>query len=106
MAVPIHPWTDLVSQNSTAHDWLLNIINTVNSIEKVPRSVRIGNRRTSMRMEPVFWRAIEEIAVREKTDVTTLLTLIDGFRIKDVNRTSAIRMAVLDYWLRVSQTSS
>ncbi len=63
-----------------------------------PRFVRIGARRTALRLEPVFWAALEEIADERGQAVEELL--------RDIvppppprNLTSRVRVAILaQYW--------
>ena len=63
-----------------------------------PRFVRIGDRRTALRLEPVFWAALEEIADERGQAVEELL--------RDIvppppprNLTSRVRVAILaQYW--------
>jgi predicted DNA-binding ribbon-helix-helix protein len=63
-----------------------------------PRFVRIGPRRTALRLEPVFWAALEAIADERGQAVEELL--------RDIvppppprNLTSRVRVAILaQYW--------
>jgi predicted DNA-binding ribbon-helix-helix protein len=60
------------------------------------RNVRINNRRTSVKLEPAFWDALETVARREKTSVNDLCTRVhekaDGYGL-----TAAIRVFLLAY---------
>lgn len=60
------------------------------------RNVRINNRRTSVKLEPAFWDALETVARREGTTVNDLCTLVhekaDGYGL-----TAAIRVFLLAY---------
>lgn len=42
-----------------------------------PRVVWVGNRRTSLRLEPEFWSALEEIAARRGLGLSTVLHEIE-----------------------------
>ncbi|MEQ8602719.1 MAG: ribbon-helix-helix domain-containing protein [Marivibrio sp.] len=60
------------------------------------RNVRIGARRTSVKLEPAFWDALETAARREETSVNNLCTAVheraDGYGL-----TAAIRVFLLAY---------
>jgi predicted DNA-binding ribbon-helix-helix protein len=60
------------------------------------RNVRIHSRRTSVKLEPAFWDALEAVAVREGRTMNDLCSLIsdkaDGYGL-----TAAIRVFVLAY---------
>ena len=66
-------------------------------IEIAPRSVWIGGRRTSIRLEPEFWEALSHIAKREGTDAPGVLLEIE--RIHGRSRfASKVRVAILNYF--------
>jgi predicted DNA-binding ribbon-helix-helix protein len=66
-------------------------------IEITPRSVWIGGRRTSIRLEPEFWEALSYIAKREATDPPGVLLEIE--RIHGRSRfASKVRVAILNYF--------
>jgi predicted DNA-binding ribbon-helix-helix protein len=62
-----------------------------------PRNVKVFGRRTSMRLEPAFWEALEEIARREATDVDALFDRVAKVPHRG-NLTSAIRLFALAYF--------
>ncbi len=62
-----------------------------------PRSVRIGGRRTSMRLENQFWEALKEVAAREKSDIGEICTRI-AKRARNTNLSSAVRVAMMAYY--------
>lgn len=62
-----------------------------------PRNVKVFGRRTSMRLEPAYWEALEEIARREDSDVETLFDKVAKAPHRG-NLTSAIRLFVLAYF--------
>ncbi len=66
-------------------------------VSNVPRSVRIGGRRTSMRLESQFWEALREVAEREHSDVGEICTRI-AKRARNANLSSAVRVAMMDYF--------
>lgn len=66
-------------------------------IEIPPRSIWIGARRTSIRLEPEFWDALDEIAGIEHTDASGVLLEIE--RIHGRSRfASKVRVAILAYF--------
>lgn len=62
-----------------------------------PRNVKVFGRRTSMRLEPAFWEALEEIARRETTDIDALFDKVAKVPHRG-NLTSAIRLYALAYF--------
>lgn len=62
-----------------------------------PRNVKVFGRRTSMRLEPAFWEALEEIARREATEVDALFDRVAKVPHRG-NLTSAIRLFALAYF--------
>jgi predicted DNA-binding ribbon-helix-helix protein len=61
------------------------------------RNVRIGGRRTSIRLEPTLWDAVEEICARERLGLGALCERIAAER-PGGNFTSALRCWVVDYY--------
>ena len=68
------------------------------------RSITIAGHETSISLEPMFWRAIEEAAKAEKLPLSALVARIDVERLETPggapNLTSAIRQ-----WLWLRETS-
>ena len=62
-----------------------------------PRSVRIGGRRTSMRLETQFWDALREVAAREHSDIGEICTRI-ARDARHANLSSAVRVAMMAYY--------
>ncbi|MBK3735695.1 hypothetical protein GAY29_21855 [Azospirillum brasilense] len=60
----------------------------------------VAGRRTSMRLEPAFWDALEEIAEREGLTVSALCTrLAERVEALDTNSlSSAVRVYVMEYF--------
>jgi predicted DNA-binding ribbon-helix-helix protein len=63
------------------------------SIQK--RSVIIAGHRTSVSLEPEFWAALKDIALRRNVSINELVTEIDGQR--RGNLSSALRVHVLTF---------
>ncbi|WP_350186410.1 ribbon-helix-helix domain-containing protein [Thalassobaculum sp.] len=57
----------------------------------------VGGRRTSMRLEPQMWDAIETIAKLEGMSINRLCAEIDQRR-RDVGLTSATRVFIISYY--------
>jgi len=62
----------------------------------ISRNIVIGDQRTSFRLEPEMWSALEHICTQEKTDIHTLCTWVSDFKPR-ANRTSAIRAFIVTY---------
>lgn len=62
----------------------------------ISRNVIIGGQRTSFRLEPEMWSALEHICTQEQTDIHTLCTWISNYKPR-ANRTSAIRAFIVSY---------
>lgn len=65
------------------------------------RSLTISGHRTSIALEPQFWAALEQIAIRKQTTLPRLIAEIDDTRVQ-ANLSSAIRVFVLDWALQAS----
>ena len=63
----------------------------------VNRNVTVAGRRTSLRLEPAMWDALEEVARREGTTVHRLCTLVEARR-RESSLTAAIRVFILGYY--------
>ena len=61
------------------------------------RNVVVRGRRTSLRLEPPMWEALEEIARREGLGIAELCTLVDRQR-RESTLTAAIRVFILHYF--------
>jgi predicted DNA-binding ribbon-helix-helix protein len=63
----------------------------------VNRNVTIGRRRTSLRLEPAMWDALEEICRREDMSQHELCAKIDARR-RSSSLTAAIRVFIVNYF--------
>lgn len=66
----------------------------------VSRTVSLGSRMATVRLEHVVWEGLDEIAQREGRPVKDLCQELDGSRSDATPLTSAIRSYVLDYFRR------
>ncbi len=62
------------------------------------RSIAIAAHRTSVSLEDGFWQALHDIAVTRSMTVPALVAEIDSTRSPAVNLSSAIRLAVLEWY--------
>jgi predicted DNA-binding ribbon-helix-helix protein len=63
----------------------------------VNRNVTVGGRRTSMRLEPAMWEALQQVCSREGKSLNELVTEIDRQR-SESSLTAAIRVYLLRYF--------
>lgn len=68
----------------------------------VNRNVTSLSGRTSMRMEPEVWSALEEICHRENMTLAELVQQIEAGKPHDGGRTSAVRVWVLAYFRKAA----
>ena len=64
----------------------------------VNRNVVVGQQRTSMRLDPDMWEALDTIAAAEGISMGQLCTLVDNKRGPEMGRTSAIRYFIFSYF--------
>lgn len=61
------------------------------------RSLSLAGHRTSVALEPAFWRALEEAAAREGVSLSAFVRMVDERRAgPDVPLASALRLAALE----------
>ena len=70
----------------------------------VTKNVTVGNLRTSLRLEPEIWGALDEICAREGLTAHELCTLIDDYR-RGNSRTSAVRAFTVTYFRMAASDS-
>ena len=65
----------------------------------VKRSVKVGNKTTSLALEDAFWNALKDIAASQGTSISRLLEAIDSERRERLhaNLSSVVRLFILDY---------
>ncbi|SHF23927.1 Ribbon-helix-helix domain-containing protein [Kaistia soli DSM 19436] len=68
------------------------------------RSIAIAGHRTSISLEDAFWQALQDVAAHRGISLPALVAEIDGGRDPAVNLSSAIRIAMLN-WYRSAATS-
>jgi predicted DNA-binding ribbon-helix-helix protein len=67
------------------------------------RSITIAGHRTSISMEEPFWQALGEIAAARGMSLAAVIAEIDRNRPDGTNLSSAVRVAILD-WYRSRRT--
>ena len=63
----------------------------------VIHNVVVAGHRTSVRLEPVMWEALQEIARQQQTNINQLVTEIDRQR-NSSSLTAAIRVYIVDFY--------
>ncbi|MBK1666836.1 hypothetical protein CKO28_02105 [Rhodovibrio sodomensis] len=72
----------------------------------INRNVTVNGRRTSIRLEPEMWDALDEIAKRESVRVSDVVSRIDRDRLgRGAGLTARVRVFVLGYF-RAAATES
>ncbi|MEM6712889.1 MAG: ribbon-helix-helix domain-containing protein [Pseudomonadota bacterium] len=68
------------------------------------RSVSLAGHRTSVALEPEFWRELDRIANEADQSLASLVSDVDQARSPETNLASALRLAVLSALTRRSGT--
>ena len=63
----------------------------------VIRNIVVGSHRTSVRLEPIMWEALHEIARRQRLTIHELVTAIARDRTAS-SLTAAIRVYIVDFY--------
>ena len=63
----------------------------------INRNVTVAGHRTTMRLEPAMWDALQQVCAREGKALNDLVTEIDGQRLES-SLTAAIRVYLLSYF--------
>ena len=61
------------------------------------RNIWVGRRRTSLRLEPAMWQALEEVAATSGLTIHQLCTMIEERR-QESSLTAAVRVFLLCYY--------
>lgn len=61
------------------------------------KNIKVNGRRTSLRMEPLIWEALQDICIREGVTLNALCSQIDVRR-GDTSLTAAIRVFIVSYY--------
>ncbi len=69
------------------------------------RNVRIHNRRTSVRLEPAMWAALNEIAMAENCTIHDLCGAVHDLKEEGVSFTAALRVFLMEYYRTAANVS-
>ncbi len=69
------------------------------------RNVRIHNRRTSVRLEPAMWAALNEIAMAENCSIHDLCGAVHDLKEEGVSFTAALRVFLMEYYRTAASVS-
>lgn len=83
----------------------LNLEGKMEQNNKISRTIRLNTRRTSIKMENVFWEALKKISINEKISVAKICSIVDKNR-KNLALTSALRIFTVHYFIFKSNESS
>jgi predicted DNA-binding ribbon-helix-helix protein len=67
----------------------------------VCKNINVSGRRTSVRMEPVMWRSLNDIRDREGLTLNQICTLVDSLR-GEMGLTAALRVFIISYYRAVA----
>ena len=67
------------------------------------KNVRIGDKRTSIRLEPQMWTSLFDIAHRERCTIHDLCSAVDDVRDSEGSFTAAIRLFIVMYYRDVPE---
>lgn len=63
----------------------------------VPRSIRVGPRRTSLRLEPIMWDALADIAKERRSTIDDVITEISR-SYEETNLPAAVRVYIVKFY--------
>lgn len=69
------------------------------------KNVRIHKRRTSVRLEPEMWSALNEIAVMEGCSIHDLCGAVHDLKEPGTSFTAALRVFMMEYYRSASRTN-
>ena len=87
-------------QPERAHESLLQPPGALQS-----RNVRIHRRRTSVRLEPEMWNALNEIAALETSTVHEICSAVHDLKDPKTSFTAALRVFLMEYYRNAAKTS-
>lgn len=64
----------------------------------VTKNVKIDGRRTSVRLEPSMWKALDEIAEDEGCSIHEICTAVYEIKMDDTSFTAALRVFIMLYY--------
>lgn len=71
----------------------------------ISKNVRIHDRRTSVRLEPEMWDALNEIAILEDCSIHDLCGAVHDLKDEGASFTAALRVFLMEYYRTAAKTS-
>lgn len=71
----------------------------------ISRNVRIAGRRTSVRLEPEMWQALEEVGERQGCSIHDLCSAVAEHQHPEASFTGALRVFVMEYFRSAAKTN-
>ncbi len=71
----------------------------------ISKNVRIGGRRTSVRLEPEMWDALDEVAMMQGCTVHALCTAVAELQHPQASFTGALRVFIMEYFRSAAKTN-
>lgn len=94
------PADDNNAQNSAVTPLPVSAASTLQS-----RNVRIHKHRTSVRLEPEMWSALNEIAALEGCSIHDLCGAVHDLKAPGASFTAALRVFMMEYYRSASRTN-
>jgi predicted DNA-binding ribbon-helix-helix protein len=70
------------------------------------KNIRIHDRRTSVRLEPEMWSALNEIAEMEDCSIHDLCGAVHDLKDERISFTAALRVFLMEYYRSVARASA
>ncbi len=71
----------------------------------ISKNVRIHDRRTSVRLEPEMWDALNEVALLEDCSIHDLCGAVHDMKDEGASFTAALRVFLMEYYRTAAKTS-
>jgi predicted DNA-binding ribbon-helix-helix protein len=71
----------------------------------ISKNVRIHDRRTSVRLEPEMWDALNEVALLEECSIHDLCGAVHDMKDEGASFTAALRVFLMEYYRTAAKTS-
>lgn len=78
---------------------------TLSASALLSKNVRIHDRRTSVRLEPEMWVALNEIAAAEKCSIHDLCGAVHDLKEPATSFTAALRVFLMEYYRSAAKSS-
>ncbi|MBL8711536.1 MAG: ribbon-helix-helix domain-containing protein [Alphaproteobacteria bacterium] len=73
--------------------------------ELISKNVRIAGRRTSVRLEPEMWEALDEVAAAQGCTIHDLCSAVAELKHPAASFTGALRVFVMEYFRSAAKTN-